>query len=100
MAVGGCLYRRTRSDAVGTWMRKRAAGVSSGKAEDTGISRWGKVGGWHSLSLGCAEIFYECGLEGGISWRGPVEIPIAAPSTRGGGRLSLGLLRFVGHSDE
>ena len=65
---------RTPSDAVvGCWMRKRAAGASSGKADDTGswdqandtgISRRGEVGGnWYSLSLVCAEIFYESGSE-------------------------------------
>jgi hypothetical protein len=82
-AVGGCISRRTPSNTVvGCWMRKRAAGASldkiedtgssgkvddtrsSDKADDTGISRRGKVGGnWYSLSLVCAEIFYESGSE-------------------------------------
>ena len=31
---------------------------------------------------------------------GPVDIAVAAPSTRRGGRLSLILLRFGGHGDE
>jgi hypothetical protein len=64
--VGWCMYmyRRTRSDEiVGGWMRKRAAGVISAKTEDAGISRRGKVSRWYGLSLGCAEIFYECSLE-------------------------------------
>jgi hypothetical protein len=85
-------------------MPRRAAGAILCTVEDAGISRRAEVGGWDGVSLGCVETCCECGgggwessYQGGISWRGPADIPVAAAlRTRRCARLALALQPLLG----